>query len=129
VQPARRTPARSSSPLPAPMQAFQLHDLCTAHLPQLSGLARRTESGGGIGERILPLVLPAALPVAILTCGQPWLSAGGPAGIRTLDPKIKSLVLYQLSYRPTVPGTRDPAHLRKVRRLLPPLARLVQTRA
>ncbi len=25
---------------------------------------------------------------------------GGPAGVRTLDPKIKSLVLYQLSYRP-----------------------------
>ena len=34
---------------------------------------------------------------------------GGPAGIRTLDPKIKSLVLYQLSYRPTVPNARDPA--------------------
>ena len=26
---------------------------------------------------------------------------GGPAGARTLDHKIKSLVLYQLSYRPT----------------------------
>ncbi len=28
---------------------------------------------------------------------------GGPGGTRTHDPKIKSPVLYQLSYRPTAP--------------------------
>lgn len=43
---------------------------------------------------------------------------GGPGGARTHDPKIKSLVLYQLSYRPT-PAALNAKPRRRSRRSAP----------
>ena len=45
---------------------------------------------------------------------------GGPAGTRTQDTKIKSLVLYQLSYGPTAPAFNAKPRRRSRRAFRPP---------